>query len=67
MPEMSQTPAPLAHSIDEACEASDLGRTKIYEEIQAGRLKARKVGRRTLILHKDLEAYLAALPEIAAA
>jgi excisionase family DNA binding protein len=34
----------------------------IYQEIQAGRLRARKLGRRTLILAADLSAWLANLP-----
>jgi hypothetical protein len=34
----------------------------IYQEIQTGRLRARKLGRRTLILAADLSAWLANLP-----
>jgi excisionase family DNA binding protein len=35
--------------IDEACEASGLGRSSIYEAMKAGRLAFSKVGKRTLI------------------
>ena len=52
----------LAHPIAEAAEISGVGRTLIYDEINAGRLIARKVRGRTVILHADLEAWLSALP-----
>lgn len=39
----------LAYSILEFCEIAGIGKTKAYEEIAAGRLKAKKVGSRTLI------------------
>lgn len=54
--------ARLAYSVDELTSASCLGRSKIYEEIAAGRLKVRKVGKRTLILHGDALAWLKSLP-----
>lgn len=51
--------APLAYSVKEACRVSSIGRTALYAHIAAGRLEARKLGRRTLIpaesLHKLLE------------
>jgi excisionase family DNA binding protein len=49
-------------SIAEACAAAGIGRTKLYEAIADGRLKARKLGKRTLILRDDLFQFLAALP-----
>ena len=52
----------LGLSIDETCEASGLGRTSIYEAIGDGKLIAKKAGRRTIILPKDLKAYLESLP-----
>ena len=58
---------PLAYSIDEFCEESNLGRSFVYAEIRAGKLIARKAGRRTLILHDDGERYLRSLPSIEAA
>lgn len=51
----------LSLSIEEACTATGLGRTKIYEAIGSGALPAKKWGKRTLILKSDLEAFLAAL------
>lgn len=49
-------------SILEACQVAGFGRTKIYEAIGAGTLKARKFGKRTIILRSDLQAFLANLP-----
>jgi len=44
---------------------SRIGRSKAYEEIAEGRLKIRKLGRKTLILRKDAEEWLESLPEAA--
>ena len=52
-----------ALSIPEAMEISGIGRTLIYAEINAGRLIARKVQKRTLILRSDLDAWLTDLPQ----
>jgi excisionase family DNA binding protein len=57
---------PLAYEIDRACAVSGLGRSKVYELIGERRLKAKKCGRKTLILRADLEAFLESLPGIAA-
>jgi excisionase family DNA binding protein len=53
----------LAYTIPEACAAAGIGKSKMYEEIAAKRLRARKLGHRTLILKADLAAWLEALPE----
>ena len=53
-----------AFDIVEICERTGLGRSKIYEQIGIGRLVARKVGRRTLVLERDLKDFLEALPVI---
>ncbi len=55
----------IAYRIDEAVEASGLGRTTIYEEIKSRRLKSVKVAGRRLILREDLEAFLKALAQAA--
>jgi excisionase family DNA binding protein len=51
-----------ANSIDEFCELGNFGRSFVYSEIKAGKLKARKAGRRTLITRQDREKYFAQLP-----
>jgi excisionase family DNA binding protein len=48
----------LAYSIREACEASSLGRTTIYAHIGRGRLKAVRVGGRTVIPADSLNALI---------
>jgi excisionase family DNA binding protein len=52
----STAPEKLAFSINEACAASSLGRTSIYSLIAAGRLKAVRVGGRTVIPANSLRA-----------
>lgn len=42
----------------------DVSRSKIYLEIQSGRLVARKLGGRTIFLKKDVEAWADALPKM---
>ena len=48
----------LSYSIDEAVDASGIGRTTIYALIKAGELTPVKIGKRTLIRKGDLEALL---------
>lgn len=55
---MTEIPGKLAFSVREACAASSLGRTSIYGHIAAGRLKAVKVGGRTVIPADSLQALL---------
>ena len=52
----------LAHTIEDAARITTCGRTSIYAAIKDGALKARKFGRRTVILDEDLRAWLASLP-----
>jgi excisionase family DNA binding protein len=44
----------ISATIAEACEASGLGRTKIYEMIAERKIETRKVGSRTLVLVPSL-------------
>ena len=55
------TPAKRAYSIPEVCRTASIGRTRLYSEISEGRLRAVKVGRRTLIRAEDLDAWLRSL------
>jgi excisionase family DNA binding protein len=60
---LQQLPGRKAWSIAEAAMLSGLSRDVLYKEIQRGRLVARKAGRRTIIVQKDLERYLPNLPK----
>ncbi len=50
--------ARLSCTIEEACQATGLGRTKLYEEMQAGRVETMNVGKRRLILVRSLVALI---------
>ena len=53
-----------AMSIRTFCKTYDIGRTSTYTEIKAGRLKVRKLGRRTIITADDAEEWLSRLPAL---
>lgn len=56
---MNNNPSrPLAYSLKDACAVSSLGRTTLYTHINSGRLKAIRVGGRTLISAESLHALL---------
>lgn len=52
----------LAFDVEGFCASTGLGRTFVFDEIKRGRLRARKAGRRTVILPEDAVAYLQSLP-----
>ena len=54
----TDTASRLAYSVNQAVGATSVGRSLLYEEIRAGRLKTFKVGARTLIDANDLRAWL---------
>ena len=51
----------LSLSIEEVSAATGMGRTKLYQAINSGALKARKWGKRTIVLKDDLDAFLSSL------
>lgn len=51
-------------SVNEAVRRSSISRSKLYVELKEGRLKARKLGTRTIVLASDLSAWLTALPTV---
>ena len=56
----------MALSIDEASKHSSIGKTRLYQAINQGELIAKKMGRKTLILSSDLEAFLYGLENYSA-
>jgi excisionase family DNA binding protein len=48
----------LAYSIREACDASSLGKTTLYSHIANGRLRAVRIGGRTVIPADSLHALI---------
>ena len=56
-----------AMSLAEFCQLYGLSRTKTYEEIKSGRLRAVKCGKRTLIIEDDAETFLRSLPTVVGA
>ena len=52
-----------AYSLTEVARLTGRGRSTLYELIAAGRLKARKLGSRTVILDTDLTDFLNNLPD----
>lgn len=51
-------------TLADASAVSGIGRTKLYQAIAQGRLKARKFGSRTIVLRSDLLRFLTSLPEV---
>ena len=54
----------IAVTIPKAVEVSGLGRTTIYQLIGAGKIDARKQGRRTLVIVESLSRHLESLPKV---
>lgn len=59
---MEQSDDKAAFDIESFCRRHSIGRIKVYQEITKGRLRAIKVGRRTLITAADAYAWLSSLP-----
>jgi hypothetical protein len=56
-----------AHTIDQLIDEGTLNRTAIFKAISDGKLLARKLGRRTIILDEDYRAFLRSLPLVGGA
>jgi excisionase family DNA binding protein len=52
-----------AYSPEEAGKLINTGRTKIFQVIRDGRLRAKKIGKKTIILDEDLREFARNLPE----
>jgi len=55
-----------AMSLAQFCQDYNTGRTRAYQEIRSGRLRARKNGKRTIITEDDAEDWLGRLPSVPA-
>ena len=56
----------LAYGISELSELTGISRRKIYSEINLGKLKATKIGTRTVILRRHVDEWLAGCPALTA-
>ncbi len=56
------TSSAKAYSVSEFCRQYSIGRTTVYTEVKAGRLRLRKAGKRSLIASEDAEAWIDSLP-----
>ena len=65
---MSNTPealvlnGPEAFTLEEFCRRVKMGRTRLYEEVRAGRLTIRKNGKRSVVTADEAQRYLNSLP-----
>jgi hypothetical protein len=51
-----------AMTVSEFCNWARVGRTKLYDEVKAGRLKLRKIGTKSIVIRSEGEAWLHSLP-----
>ncbi|AEP10755.1 helix-turn-helix domain-containing protein [Micavibrio aeruginosavorus] len=49
-------------TVPEACQTLKIGRTRLYEILANGEIKARKSGKKTLIEKSELERWVSTLP-----
>ncbi|MBZ6079179.1 DNA-binding protein [Microvirga puerhi] len=61
-----QTPEFVGLSVRETAKKSGCGRSIVYEAIASGRLRAKKLGRRTIVLEHDRQSWLDSLPAVKA-
>lgn len=54
-----------AFTVTEFCGWAGIGPTKFYDERKAGRIKVRKIGRKSVVTVADALAWLNSLPEAA--
>lgn len=60
---MTEATSPISYTLKEVCAKTKCGKTKLYEHINSGELKAKKWGSRTLVLASDLDAFLSNLED----
>ena len=60
--DVAPTSAQLAYSPREITRTTPISLSKFYMEVKEGRLVARKIGGKTVVLHEDLVNWLQSLP-----
>jgi excisionase family DNA binding protein len=63
-PEVAERDGILACTVNEACRRTGVGRTRIYQAIGSGELRALKCGNRTLIDTDSIRRWIASLPTV---
>ena len=63
-PQKKRLSSRLAYSVERLAAEADCGRSLIFSEIAAGRLVARKLGRRTIVRRSDAIRWLRNLPTV---
>lgn len=53
---------PVAYSVSDVLTMIGISRSKFYQLVNAGQIKVRKIGNRTIILAVDLDDFLRSLP-----
>ncbi|MCP8883041.1 helix-turn-helix domain-containing protein [Devosia sp. XJ19-1] len=53
---------PVAYSVSEVLKTVGISRTTFYALAKSGKIKVRKIGTRSFVLAKDLDAWLESLP-----
>ena len=53
-----------AYTVNEVLREIGIARSTLYREIAAGRIRARKIGTKTVFLATDVRSYLDSLPEL---
>jgi excisionase family DNA binding protein len=53
-----------ALSVQQVLAITGISRPTLYNHVKAGRIVARKLGRRTIVMASDLERYLDSLPRL---
>lgn len=61
---IEHSPSKPAYRIKELVQRSPVGRSTIFDAISRGELRARKLGRATIVLSEDFDTWLRSLPEV---
>jgi excisionase family DNA binding protein len=64
LPEVEERDGILVCTVKEACRRTGLGRTRIYQAIGSGELRAMKCGQRTLIEIDGIRRWISSLPTV---